>query len=149
MTVADVKQLYLKFSQSTNPKDRFRAKGYAQLLHNYNNSHQEEYYEEVRVSLVAEDYMSVQKMLLQTTGKDEYKWHIRAAIDCIINYPSDSDLIYTLKAYKGNISERDVFKFLDTTPYKNKVKYNSVKSLCDVINLPVGEAVEESKNKNN
>ena len=146
MTFAQLKQKYLEYSQSTNVSDRMRAKGYAQIIKKFSYSNTLEYFEEVRVSLVAESYLSTAKMLYNVTHKKEYQWHIKAAMDCIISYANDTELAALIYSqYKGDIEESKIFQFLNETPYKGRVKYNSVHSLCDVINLPVGDKIESSE----
>ena len=145
MTFLQLKEKYLNYIGSPSIKDKMRAKGYLQIMKMYSQLESSEYYDEVRVSLAAEEYLKTAKIKYSSSKKEEYKWHIRAAYDCIIKYVSDTALAAELSLYEGILDVPSVFEFLSKTSYKGRVKYESVKSLCAVMNLPVEEQVEAPK----
>jgi hypothetical protein len=141
MTLQQVKKLYIEYSQSNNAHDREIAKGYSQVISEFNNlTDSKEYFEDVKISLLAENLLEVNMWLYKTTKNEAYKWQSKAIRSCVVSYISDSDLSNLIgKNYEGALTEDAIFNFLNTTPYKGHVKYASVHSLCEIMKLSVGE----------
>lgn len=141
MTLQQLKETYIEYSSSQNVADRHRAAGYSDIIAEYTKmSSRKEYYEEVEISLVAERVLEINSWLYKSNKNPIYSWKIKAARDCIIRYISDAELSQLIGfKYKGQITEEAIFKFIDGTPYKGKVKYSSIHSICNVMNLSVGE----------
>ena len=137
MKIQQVKDLYVRYSQSPIKEDRMRAKGYAQVISEYNNlTESKEYFEEVKISLIAENLLEATNWLYQTTKNKAYKYQAKAIKDCIIKYISDRDLSILIgKDYKGDLTETAIFNFINNTSYAGYVKYASIHSLCEIMKL--------------
>jgi hypothetical protein len=140
MTLQQVKQQYIKYSNSISLKDRMRAEGYSLVIEEYLKSpSNNEYYEDVRISLIAESLLDAINWLYNKTKKEIYKWQGKGIRDCIIDYISDRDLSNLISKYNGDLTETAIFNFINKTTYKGKVKYASVHSLCEVMKLSLKE----------
>ena len=141
MTIQQVKNLYIEYSRSPSIEDKMRSKGYAEVIREYNNlTDSKEYFEDVKVSLVAENLLDTTNWLYKNTNNKQYKWQAKAIRECIINYVPDRDLSVLIgNEYKGELTENAIFNYLSNTSFTGKVKYISVHSLCEIMKLSVGE----------
>ena len=135
MTLSQLQKLYLDCSHSNLLADRQRAKGYSELISRFKSSTIEELSESVKLSLIAEDYLSELKILSKSIKNPEYRWHMKAAQDCIITYATDNNIREALLNYTGPIDERSITLYLNKTQYKNRIKYSTIHSIYNVMKL--------------
>lgn len=135
MTLSQLQKEYINCSHSNLLADRQRAKGYAELISRFKSSNMQELSEDVKISLLAEDYLSELQILNNVIQNPEYRWYMRAAQDCIITYATDNNIREALLNYKGPIDERSLILFLSKTQYKNRIKYSTIHSICNVMKL--------------
>lgn len=136
MTFQQLKKLYIDYNHSSKKSDIYRAKGYATVIDAFQKlTDTNEYYDEVKISLVAENLLKGFEWLYKTTGSDEYRWQCKGIKDCIIEYATDIELSNALANYKGDLTENAIFNFINTTFCKDRTKYDSVHSLCNVMKL--------------
>lgn len=135
MTLDKLKKLYLDCSRSRVLADRQRAEGYSKLIKQFSESKLKEISEDVKLSQIAENFYKESEVLYNTTKQEKYRWYLRAAKDCIINYASETEIQLALSKYTGNIDEKSIIAYLNTANYKNRIKYSTIHSVCNVMNL--------------
>lgn len=135
MTLSQLQKLYLDCSHSNMLADRQRAKGYSELISRFKSSTKQELSESVKLSLIAEEYLSELKILSKSIKNPEYRWYMKAAQDCIITYATDNNIREALLNYTGPIDERSISLYLNKTQYKDRIKYSTIHSIYSVMKL--------------
>lgn len=135
MTLSQLQKLYLDCSHSNMLADRQRAKGYSELISRFKSSNIQELSESVKLSLIAEEYLSELRILSKSIKNPEYRWHMKAAKDCIITYATDNNIREALLNYTGPIDERSIALYLNKTQYKDRIKYSTIHSIYNVMKL--------------
>ena len=136
MTFSDLSKRYQGLYISTDSKKRAMAKGFLDLIQLYKETESDELSDDVRISLLAEDYKKKQEDLYRITKKPEYKFKILAATECIIDYYSTEDIIKFMNGFNSDDkSLANYIKYMKGVGVMNKIKIDDLKNVYDLLNL--------------
>lgn len=131
MKFIELSKKYEQLFKSNIRIDKLKADGLLDIITDFNNSKKDEIFEEVKISLIAEDLYNRMIELYKPTKNDIYRFKAVAAMDCIIKYATQQDIIKEMKNFKNG----DIHNFDDWVNFIKRSKINGRVKKADLLSV--------------
>ena len=136
MTLAELQSRYHELSISNDPKLKAKAKGFLDLIKLYRENCNAYESEPVRISMIAEDYVTAQSKLYKVIKNEEYRQKVQAGLECIIKYATSDEIANAMSNFSTDKPTlANYLNYMKGVGIMNRAKYADFVSAYNLLLL--------------